>query len=170
MPVDAQGGAKPVVDPALFREGMSHVVSAVHVIATGGRAGRACFTATAVSSVSDAPPTLLVCMNVASASAARLTENGLFAVNTLSASQQPVAEACSGRTGLSGEARFSVGNWHDDGDGVPTLAGAVTRFRCRIVQAQQVATHLVVFGEVYSVETAQDEHGLAYLRRHYIKV
>lgn len=170
MPVHAQGGAKPVVDPALFREGMSHVVSAVHVITTGGPCGRAVFTATAMSSVSDAPPTLLVCMNIASASASLLTENGLFAVNTLAANQQDVAEACSGRTGLQGEARFGVGTWHDDADGLPTLGGAVTRFRCRIVQTQQVATHLVVFGEVYSVETAQDEHGLAYLRRHYITV
>lgn len=170
MPVDAQGGAKPVVDPALFREGMSHVVSAVHVITTGGPAGRAGFTATAVSSVSDAPPTLLVCMNVASSSAGRLAENGVFAVNTLAASQQAVAEACSGRTGLSGEARFGVGTWLEGEDGLPLLAGAVTVFRCRTVHAEKVATHLVIFGEVYAVETARDEHGLAYLRRHYIQV
>lgn len=170
MPVHAQGGAKPAVDPALFREGMSHVVSAVHVITTGGPAGRAGFTATAMSSVSDAPPTLLVCMNVASSSASHLVENRLFAVNTLAASQQDVAEACSGRTGLSGEDRFSVGAWQNDADGLPMLNGAASIFRCRIVQSHQVATHLVVFGEVYAVDTTPDEHGLAYLKRRYITV
>lgn len=170
MPAHASGGAKPVVDPALFREGMSHVVSAVHVITTGGKAGRSGFTATAVSSVSDAPPTLLVCMNTSSSSAGRLIENGLFAVNTLANGQQDVAEAFSGRTGLSGEERFGAGSWREDDDGVPSLAGAVAVFRCRITETQRVATHLVVFGEVYAVDPAGDDHALAYLRRHFIKI
>lgn len=170
MPAHVRGGAKTVVDPALFREGMSHVVSAVHVITTGGPAGRSGFTATAVSSVSDAPPTLLVCMNTSSSSASRLIDNGMFAVNTLAASQQEIAQAFSGRTGLSGEDRFGAGVWSQDEDGVPSLAGAVTVFRCRITESHRVATHLVVLGEVYAVETAPDEHGLAYLRRHFVTV
>ena len=170
MSADAQGGAKTVVDPALFREGMSHVIAAVHVVTTGGMAGRAGFTATAVSSVSDQPPTLLVCMNSASSSADCLAANGLFAVNTLAAAQQPVAEAFSGRTGLAGAARFSTGAWTMDGDGVPLLTGAVARLRCRVTEIHPVATHLVVFGEVYAVETADEEHGLAYLRRHFVSV
>jgi flavin reductase len=170
MSAHAQGGAKTVVDPALFREGMSHIVSAVHVVTTGGPAGRAGFTATAISSVSDQPPTLLVCMNSASSSASQLADNGLFAVNTLAASQQAIAEAFSGRTGLSGDARFSAGQWLHDAAGVPYLAGAVAVLRCRMTDIHKVATHLVVFGEVYAVETAADEHGLAYLRRHYVHV
>ena len=170
MSAHANGGAKPVVEPALFREGMSHVVSAVHVVTTGGPHGRAGFTATAMSSVSDAPPTLLVCMNATSSSAEHLTRNGLFAVNTLAAGQQGVAEAFSGRTGLSGDARFEAGQWTMDADGVPVLQGAVAVFRCRIVAIHPVATHLVLFGEVYAVTPASDEHGLAYLRRHFVTV
>lgn len=170
MPAHANGGAKPVVDSALFREGMSHVVSAVHVVTTGGVAGRAGFTATAVSSVSDAPPTLLVCMNAASSSASFVTQNGLFAVNTLASGQQTVAEAFSGRTGLSGEARFDAGAWTMDADDLPVLNGAVAVFRCRVSAVHAVATHLVLFGEVYAVTPAGDEHGLAYLRRHFVKV
>lgn len=170
MPAHVRGGAKTVVDPALFREGMSHVVSAVHVITTGGKAGRSGFTATAVSSVSDAPPTLLVCMNTTSSSASLLSENGVFAVNTLASGQQDVAEAFSGRTGLSGDARFGAGTWTEDADGVPSLAGAVSVFRCRVTDIHPVATHLVVFGEVYAVDPAGDEHGLAYMRRHFVKV
>ena len=170
MSPNPMGGAKPVVEPALFREGMSHVVSAVHVVTTGGMAGRAGFTATAISSVSDAPPTLLFCMNSNSSSASHVKEDGLFAINTLAASQQDVAEAFSGRTGLSGEARFDVGAWSHDEDGVPVLRGAVSVMRCRVTVIHPVATHLVVFGEVYAVDTAHDEHGLAYLRRHFIKV
>ena len=170
MPAHAIGGDQPVVESTLFREGMSHVVSAVHIVTTGGAAGRAGFTATAVSSVSDAPPTLLVCMNAASSSAQPLRDNGRFAINTLASGQQAMAEAFSGRTGLTGEARFAAGGWQDDEDGLPLLSGAVAQFRCRLIEIKPMATHLVVFGEVYGVTPAPDEHGLAYLRRHFIKV
>src|SRR3981189_248751 len=51
------------VDPTAFREAMSRLGAAVHVITTAGPAGKAGTTATAVCSVTDAPPTLLVCLN-----------------------------------------------------------------------------------------------------------
>src|SRR6516164_3844539 len=70
-PDDAMDGAftavgpDPVrtVEPVLFREGMSRLGAAVHVITTAGPGGQAGATATAVCSVSDAPPMLLVCLN-----------------------------------------------------------------------------------------------------------
>ena len=51
------------VEPKVFREAMSRLGAAVHVITTDGPSGKTGFTATAVCSVSDAPPTLLVCLN-----------------------------------------------------------------------------------------------------------
>ena len=51
------------VDAAQFREAMSRLGAAVHVVTTAGPAGRAGVTATAVVSVSDQPATLLVCLN-----------------------------------------------------------------------------------------------------------
>jgi len=70
-PDDAMDGAftavgpEPVhtVDSVLFREAMSRLGAAVHVITTAGPGGKAGATATAVCSVSDAPPTLLMCLN-----------------------------------------------------------------------------------------------------------
>src|SRR4029079_1427833 len=47
------------VEPGVFREAMSRLGAAVHVITTAGPGGKAGATATAVCSVSDAPPTLL---------------------------------------------------------------------------------------------------------------
>ena len=52
----------PVTKDA-FRNAMSVLASAVNVVTTDGPAGRAGFTATAVCSVSDEPPSLLVCLN-----------------------------------------------------------------------------------------------------------
>src|SRR3977135_409266 len=65
-PDDAMAGAfeavgpDPIatVDPHLFREAMSRLGAAVHVVTTAGPAGKTGFTATAVCSGSDAPPAL----------------------------------------------------------------------------------------------------------------
>lgn len=51
------------VDQQIFRQGMSNLGAAVNVITTQGEAGQAGFTASAVCSVTDTPPTLLVCLN-----------------------------------------------------------------------------------------------------------
>ena len=51
------------VDQQIFRQGMSNLGAAVNVITTQGSAGLAGFTASAVCSVTDTPPTLLVCLN-----------------------------------------------------------------------------------------------------------
>ena len=52
-----------LADKQSFRDAMAHVGAAVNIITTDGPAGRAGFTASAVCSVTDAPPTLLVCLN-----------------------------------------------------------------------------------------------------------
>ena len=71
------------VEPGVFREAMSRLGAAVHVITTAGPGGKAGATATAVCSVSDAPPTLLMCLNRRSQTNPAVVENGVFCVNTL---------------------------------------------------------------------------------------
>jgi flavin reductase len=51
------------IDKEIYLNAMAHLATAVHVITTGGKAGEAGFTASAVCSVTDCPPTLLVCAN-----------------------------------------------------------------------------------------------------------
>src|SRR5499427_9529977 len=116
-PDDAMAGAfeaigpEPVktVDPALFRDAMSRLGAAVHVVATDGPAGKAGFTATAVCSVSDTPPTLLVCLNRRSTSGPVLQTNEVFCVNTLAGDGEPVADMFAGRSGAVKDARFVTG-------------------------------------------------------------
>ena len=52
-----------MIDTHEFRNGMAMLTGAVNVITTAGADGLAGFTATAVCSVTDQPPMLLVCMN-----------------------------------------------------------------------------------------------------------
>ena len=85
-PDDAMDGAftavgpDPIasIEPAAFREAMSRLGAAVHVVTTAGPAGKSGFTATAVCSVSDQSAMLLVCLNRRSNSAPLLSQNGVF--------------------------------------------------------------------------------------------
>jgi flavin reductase len=67
-----------------FRNAMAQLGSAVSVITTDGPAGKFGFTASAVCSVTDQPPTLLVCMNRNSWAHAHFKQNGVLCVNVLS--------------------------------------------------------------------------------------
>lgn len=50
-----------------FRDAMSSLSAAVNIVTTDGPAGRCGITATAVCSVTDTPPSLMVCINSNSA-------------------------------------------------------------------------------------------------------
>jgi flavin reductase len=177
-PDDAMAGAfeaigpDPVatVDPTLFREAMSRLGAAVHVVTTAGAAGKTGFTATAMCSVSDAPPTILVCINRKSTGGPLIRENGAFCVNTLGADAEPIADMFAGRTGAQMEQRFALGTWGTLATGAPVLAGAVVALDCRVVEIKAVASHYVIFGAVEAVQLGANGPALVYHDRAYKRV
>src|SRR5262249_20811842 len=132
------------VEPKLFRESMSRLGAAVHVITTAGPGGKAGATATAVCSVSDAPPTLLMCLNRRSQTNPVVVENGVFCINTLGDGGSELADLFAGRTGVTGSDRFATGGeWITLSTGSPVLSSAVIAFDCRIVEVRSVGSHNV---------------------------
>ncbi|WP_112664514.1 flavin reductase family protein [Microvirga flavescens] len=164
-PLDS--AARSELDPMLFREGMSRVAAAVHVVTTDGPAGRAGFTATAVTPVTDTPASLLVCVNSSGRSVKSLLQNGVFCVNTLSADDVAVADTFAGRKGLIGPDRFSVGIWDRSEAGLPRLTTGLVAFDCRISEARRVATHHVIIGEILAVALGDRRAPLIYQGRAY---
>ena len=158
------------VDPTPFREGMARLGAAVNVITTAGAAGRTGFTATAVCSVSDQPPTLLVCLNRRSRGTPVLRENGVFCVNTLGADSETIADMFAGRTGAQGEERFQIGDWMTLATGSPVLRSAAVAFDCRVIDVKTVATHNVFFAVVEDVHLGESCAALVYHERCYKKV
>jgi flavin reductase (DIM6/NTAB) family NADH-FMN oxidoreductase RutF len=177
-PDDAMDGAFTLVgpdtvrtcEPAAFREAMSRLGAAVHVITTAGPGGKTGATATAVCSVSDAPPTLLMCLNRRSQTNPVVVENGVFCVNTLGDGGAQIADTFAGRTGVQGTDRFAVGNWTVLSTGSPVLASAVIAFDCRIVEVRAVASHNVFFGAVETVRLGPAGPALVYHERAYKRV
>lgn len=149
-----------------FREAMSRVAGAVHLVTTDGPAGRGGLTATAVTSVSDHPASLLVCLNATSRSAGILRENGVFGLNTLAAQHREIARRFS-TASLSMAERFELGTWHAGPGGVPLLVGALANFALRVAEIRQIATHLVIVGTVLEARAGEDDEPLVYHRRGY---
>ena len=153
------------VETATFRDAMARLASAVHLVTSDGPGGRAGFTASAVCSVSDAPPTLLVCLNRSSSAYAAVSANEALCVNTLSADQTGIAAAFGGRTPM--DERFAAAAWGRLATGAPVLEGALVAFDCRIVSRTPVGTHDVLFCEVVALGRPGDGQGLVYADRRY---
>jgi flavin reductase (DIM6/NTAB) family NADH-FMN oxidoreductase RutF len=153
--------------PRLFREGMSRIAGAVHLVTTDGPAGRGGFTATAVTPVTDAPPSLLVCVNTTGRSVKALLDNGVFCVNALAYDDLTVADVFSGRLGIYGEERFATGAWARGALGLPLLLSGLVSFECRVSDARIVATHHVLIGEIAAIRLGDERPALVYRGRHY---
>lgn len=155
------------VDSATYREGMSHLAAAVHLVTTEGPAGRAGLTATAVTSVTDDPATLMICLNSLSRSGHAVEQNGFFAVNVLPDSDRSIAEAFGGSHKLAWDEKFNMGHWWAGRTGCPLLASALVSFDCRIVETSIVASHRVILGEVIDVHIGKIGDPLLYFERNY---
>jgi flavin reductase len=174
-PDDAMAGAfetyaPPVVnavDAGPFRDAMSRYGAAVHVFTTDGLEGKGGFTATAVCSVSDDPPTLLVCVNRRSQNAHTLAANGVFCVNTLGADAEELSNVFAGRTGAASADRFAVGTWNTLVTGAPALTSAIVACDCRVVEINAVGSHNVIFGVVEAVKLGPAVPALVYHGRSY---
>lgn len=155
------------VIPEDYRDAMARFAGAVHVVTTAGGAGRRGTTVIAACSVSDNPPTVLVCLSRDVPRNDVFVENGVFALNTLAAGQQPLADAFSGLTGLPQDERFAIGRWSTLASGAPVLEGALAVFDCTIVEAKDVATHRVLFGKVTGLRMGDSLSPLLYHQRGY---
>ncbi len=151
-----------------FRDAMSRVGSAVHIVTTAGEAGIAGLTVTAFSAVSDAPPIVLVCINRSSRSNEMLKRNGVFCVNILSADDQPLADLFAGRVGnIPHEDRFNGIEIDRALSNSPILPGSLAAVDCRLENFSEVGTHSVLFGTVQSIVTGTNGPGLIYRDRGY---
>lgn len=158
-------GPAPAVTRQEFRDAMARLGAAVNIVTTDGPAGRHGFTASAVCSVTDQPPTLLVCLNKGSSASAVVHANGVVCVNTLAPGHETLSNMFGG--GKPVEERFAAGEWRASATGAPMLVGALTAFDCRITRTVEVGTHDVLFCEVVGLAHGDAREGLIYFSRRY---
>ena len=150
-----------------FRSAMRHLASGVSVITTGQGEARTGLTATSVSSLSMEPPSLLVCINCASATLRAMRETDVFGVNFLAAGHRDLADRFAGRGNLTGAARFQGSEWITLVTGAPLLADALAGIDCTIESIMEWSTHAVVIGRVEAVHQPGGAQALVHWRRAY---
>jgi flavin reductase len=149
-----------------FREGMSRMGAAVNLITSDGVAGKHGIVASAVCSVTDTPPTLLVCVNRTAFVHGKLLQNGALCVNVLAAHHQNLSSVFARY--IAGVDRFSCGDWITLDTGSPVLRDANVAFDCRIGSVLEQGSHSVMFCEIKSVHLPEKpDRGLVYFSRDY---
>lgn len=153
------GGAAPLaaratVDAGLFRQAWRGLGSTVALIATEQGGTRHAMLATAVTSVSMEPPSLLVCINRTASGHAALRARGAFSLGILAAGQHEIGLGI-GRAAAAD--RFGFGTWQShvapgsDLDGLPRLAEAQATLFCRTDQITDYGSHAILIALVEAV-------------------
>ncbi|MCO8167509.1 flavin reductase [Pseudomonas sp. 21LCFQ02] len=155
----------PVLEKVVFRDAMARLSSAVSIVTTDGPGGRAGFTASAVCSVTDSPPSLLVCLNRAASVHEVFKKNGVLCVNVLRAGHQDLSNLFGGKIQM--QERFNATNWLQTSSGLPRLEDASVCFDCIVSQVTEVGTHDIMICEVTGVTIAEQANGLVYFNRQY---
>ena len=151
-----------------FRDAMARVCAPVTIVTTDGPAGRGGFTATAMCSVCDEPPTLLVCMNGRSSQCDLFLANRRFCVNVLSDAHRPLAGQFAGATRDMGE-RYAAAQWQTLASGTPVLSDAIVNFDCAIEAVHRIGTHNVMIGRVVDLRHGGAGTPLLYADRAYMQ-
>jgi flavin reductase (DIM6/NTAB) family NADH-FMN oxidoreductase RutF len=150
-----------------FREALSRVASSVSVVSTGGPHGIAGFTCSAVCSVTDDPPTIMVCVHRKSAANAIIKANGVLCVSSLAAQQVELSQIFAGVGRVPMNERFSGPHWGVLATGAPYCTQSRLALDCRVADIREVGTHSVIFAEVISTVHASDGEPLIYHSRNY---
>ena len=132
-----------------FKLAMRRLAATVTIVTAGREGSRFGMTATAVTSVTAAPPTLLICVNQSASIHDIIVETGHYCINILGTHHAALVAPFGG--GAGGEARFGHGAWsHRDG-GVPYLDDAQASLFCALRQTVAYGSHSILIGEVQAV-------------------
>ncbi len=131
-----------------FRVAMRLMPSSVYVVTSRDHRGQAGMTATAVSSLSFDPVSMLVCVNRSATLFETITNSSRFALNLLSSCDISIADDFGRSSGR--EERFRSGEW-DELDSLPVLKSAVSSIVCDIAATSDFGTHRILVGSVTAV-------------------
>jgi flavin reductase (DIM6/NTAB) family NADH-FMN oxidoreductase RutF len=146
-------------DAERYRHVIGHFATGVTVITSRHDGTDHGATASAVSSVSLEPPSLLVCLNRAAVTERAVRESGTFVVHILREDQGELAMRFAGRHGE----KFAGLEVERTETGDPVLPGTLARVECRVRDTVTGGTHSVFFGEVVRAEAGEGAP-LAYFR------
>lgn len=153
-----------------MRLGMRRLASSVSVVTGSDFEGnRLAMTASSITSVSDSPASLLVCIQKSSYLCQAVRDTGIFCINLLSDKQQEISIRCASPD--ESLDRFALGSWQQDLDsGLYYLMDAQAVFHCTLSNELEHGTHFIFVGDIQAVRVAETEaKPLMYLNGQYVK-
>ncbi len=156
-----------ILDSNSFREAMSRIAAAVHIVTTDGPAGRLGATVSAACSVTDDPASVLICLNRQTRIHSGVLKNRTFCLNTLTDDHEAISNAFAGRDGPDMDVRFAKGSWTNLASGCPALDTARLSVDCEVYSVSEVGTHSVIIGTVLDLRMTDPGKSLVYVRRGY---
>ena len=118
-------------------------------------------TATAVSSVSLDPESMLVCINKDTLFNSILEELDKFCINLLASGQSSQSIDCAGR--LPQDNRVKDTEWEILDDGMAVLKDAQAYVFCRKVKTLEHGSHNIIIGDVYKIILNKAAEPLLYM-------
>ncbi|UZW56402.1 flavin reductase family protein [Sphingobium sp. JS3065] len=132
-----------------FKQAMRRLASTIAILTGGEGDGWTGIVATAVTSVTADPPTLLAAVNRTTSLSPVLHENDRFCVNLLAKRHRDLVSVFSGA--IKGRQRFDTGEWQPSPSGLPVLCDAAASLECQITSRIDVGTHTLFIGEVVEI-------------------
>lgn len=133
------------MDELKFRDVMGHLPTGVTVITTKDRRGQPFgLTANAVTSVSLAPPLILICVDQAAQCYPCFDQSRAFVVNFLSEAQEEISR----RFATKAANKFDGVMWRSGGLGIPLLDATLGHLECEVIQKFYGGDHAIYLGRV----------------------
>ncbi|MGY3578213.1 flavin reductase family protein [Bradyrhizobium sp. USDA 4504] len=156
--------------PDAFRTVMRRIVGGVAVVGTLREERPWGMTVSAYTPVCMEPPTLLVCINAKTVTAADIERDRKFSLNLLSEAQAGLSQRCA----QPGASKYLDG-YVVPADELPVpsftpvLREAIATFDCDASEIQRIGTHVVVIGAIRTILAPTSLRPLLYGQGRYLK-
>jgi flavin reductase (DIM6/NTAB) family NADH-FMN oxidoreductase RutF len=153
------------VDTDRFKRALGSWTSGVTIVTSAHDGERLGMTVSAFSSVSLAPPLVLVCADKASNTNTLIQKSGAFTVNILAAGQSALSNLFADKKREA--IRFDGLECETGATGCPRLPGVLAVLDCRVHEAVDAGDHWVYIGVVEDAAIESDKQPLVYHRGAY---
>lgn len=147
------------VAEADFKAAMRKLAATVTLVTTSDDGHPHGMPATAVTSLSANPPSLLVCINRSASMHGPTSRSRHFCINMLTQDQ---ASLCSEFGLKPSNERFSVGEWERGMHDLPYMVASAAAIFCTVEEAVDYGTHTIFVGRIDAVEVGSHRDPLVY--------
>ena len=142
-----------------FKSAMRMMAATVTLVTTSHEGKAHGMLATAVTSLSANPPSLLVCINRSASMHGPTDRSRRFCVNLLTREQAELSAEFGARAGGD---RFKVGAWQRGLHDLPFVDGAAAAIFCTVEKQLDYGTHTIFVGRIDALEIGSQATPLVY--------